>query len=127
MSAVTAAHAPAPAVSSRSRVVGALVRAEARQQELAIHAALGAGTARIARALLAESMTLGLLGGGVGLALAYAGVRLLVANAPDGLPRVAELFEALPEGSHVVTAEFWRTASETRADARSLTWQFRVA
>jgi predicted permease len=68
-----------------------LVRAEARQQELAIHAALGAGTARIARALLAESMTLGLLGGVVGLALAYAGVRLLVANAPDGLPRVAEI------------------------------------
>ena len=68
-----------------------LVRAEARQQELAIHAALGAGTARIARALLAESMTLGLLGGAVGLALAYAGVRLLVANAPDGLPRVAEI------------------------------------
>ena len=68
-----------------------LVRAEARQQELAIHAALGAGTARIARSLLAESMTLGLLGGGVGLALAYAGVRLLVANAPDGLPRVAEI------------------------------------
>jgi hypothetical protein len=42
-------------------------------------------------------------------------------------PGAGKVFEALPEGSHVVTAEFWRTASETRADARSLTWQFRVA
>jgi predicted permease len=56
-----------------------LVRAEARHQELAIHAALGAGSRRIAWELLSESLTLALLGGAVGLALAAAGVRLLVA------------------------------------------------
>ena len=68
-----------------------LVRAEGRQQELAIHAALGAGSRRIAWELLSESLTLALLGGAAGLALAAAGVRLLVANAPDGLPRVHEI------------------------------------
>jgi predicted permease len=68
-----------------------LVRAEARQQELAIHAALGAGSRRIAWELLSESMTLALAGGVVGLGLAYAGIRTLVANAPDGLPRAAEI------------------------------------
>lgn len=68
-----------------------LVRAEGRQQELAIHAALGAGSRRIAWELLSESVILGLLGGAVGLALAAAGIRLLLANAPDGLPRVQEI------------------------------------
>src|SRR4029077_17618642 len=63
-----------------------LVRAEGRQQELAIHAALGAGWNRIAWELLSESVTLALLGGIAGLALAYAGVRGLVALAPGGLP-----------------------------------------
>ncbi len=68
-----------------------LVRAEARQQELAIHAALGAGSRRIAWELLSESLTLALAGGIVGLGLAYAGIRMLVANAPDGLPRTGEI------------------------------------
>jgi predicted permease len=68
-----------------------LVRAEARQQELAIHTALGAGWRRVAWQLLSESLTLAAIGGVVGLTLAYAGVRALVANAPAGLPRVAEI------------------------------------
>ena len=68
-----------------------LVRAEGRQQELAIHAALGAGWRRIAWALVSESLTLAAIGGVLGLGLAYAAVRALVANAPDGLPRVAEI------------------------------------
>jgi putative ABC transport system permease protein len=68
-----------------------LVRAEGRQQELAIRAALGAGSRRIVRALLVESATLGLLGGALGLALAYGGLRLLVAVGPDSLPRLKEI------------------------------------
>jgi putative ABC transport system permease protein len=68
-----------------------LVRAESRQQELAIHAALGAGPRRIAWDLLSESLVLALVGGAVGLALAYAGIRVLVSNAPGGLPRVGEI------------------------------------
>ena len=68
-----------------------LVRAEGRQQELAIHAALGAGWRRIAWELLSESLTLGAAGGALGLLLAYIGVRGLVAAAPEGLPRVSEI------------------------------------
>jgi predicted permease len=68
-----------------------LVRAEGRQQELAIRAALGAGRGRIARALLVESMTLGLIGGAVGLGLAYAALRILVAKGPDTLPRLRDI------------------------------------
>ena len=49
-----------------------LVRAEGRQQELAVRAALGASRGRIAYELLAESVVLGLVGGVAGLGLAYA-------------------------------------------------------
>jgi predicted permease len=68
-----------------------LVRAEGRQQELAIRAALGAGWGRIARELLVESVTLGVLGGLLGLALAYGGLRILVAMGPANLPRLTEI------------------------------------
>jgi predicted permease len=68
-----------------------LVRAEARQQELAVRAALGAGRGRIVRSLLLESLLLGVLGGTLGLGLAYAGVRLLVAIGPGNLPRLNEI------------------------------------
>src|SRR5262245_42673092 len=68
-----------------------LVRAESRQQELAIRAALGAGRGRIAREMLVESLTLGLLGGALGLGLAYAALRILVVRGPDTLPRLNEI------------------------------------
>jgi len=68
-----------------------LVRIEVRQQELAVRAALGAGSARIVRGLLVESVMLGLMGGAVGIGLAYAGVRLLVAMGPSSLPRLGEI------------------------------------
>jgi predicted permease len=68
-----------------------LVRAESRQQELAIRAALGAGRGRIARELLTESLSLGLIGGVIALGAAYAGLRLLVAVGPADLPRLNEV------------------------------------
>jgi predicted permease len=68
-----------------------LVRAEARQQELAIRAALGAGWGRIAREMLVESMTLGVLGGALGLGLAWAALRILVAKGPATLPRLHDI------------------------------------
>ena len=68
-----------------------LVRADARQQELAVRSALGAGRWRIARELLLESVTLGLLGGAVGVAVAYGGLHLLTAVGPIDLPRLSEI------------------------------------
>jgi predicted permease len=68
-----------------------LVRVEARQQELALRTALGAGRARIIRGLLVESVMLGVMGGFVGTGLAYAGVRFLVALGPANLPRLNEI------------------------------------
>ena len=68
-----------------------LVRFEARQQELAVRTALGAGRTRIIRGLLVESVMLGIMGGFVGVGLAYAGVRLLVAIGPTNLPRLNEV------------------------------------
>ncbi len=68
-----------------------LVRAEGRQQELAIRAALGADWRDIARELLTESVTLALLGGALGLGLAYAALRVLIAMAPANLPRLNEI------------------------------------
>jgi predicted permease len=68
-----------------------LVRAEGRRQELAVRAALGAGWGRIAHQLLVESVTLGMLGGAFGLALAHGGLRLLAAMAPANLPRLADV------------------------------------
>jgi putative ABC transport system permease protein len=68
-----------------------LVRAEGRQQDLAIRAALGAGWGRLAREMLLESATLGVVGGALGLALAYGALRILVASGPAMLPRLAEI------------------------------------
>jgi predicted permease len=68
-----------------------LVRADARQQELAIRAALGAGRRRIAAELLVESVLLGVLGGLLGVGVAYAGLQLLASIGPANLPRLNEI------------------------------------
>ncbi len=68
-----------------------LVRAESRQQELAIRAALGAGWTRLARELLYEGVTLGVFGGLLGVGLADAALRLLTALGPANLPRLDEI------------------------------------
>jgi predicted permease len=68
-----------------------LVRAEGRQREMAIHTALGASRTEVARVFFTESIALGLAGGILGLGLAYAGVRVLVAMGPGRLPRLDEI------------------------------------
>jgi predicted permease len=68
-----------------------LVRAEGRQQELSIRAALGAGRGRIARELLFESVLLGLIGGVLGIGAAFGGLKLLAAIGPVNLPRMSEI------------------------------------
>lgn len=68
-----------------------LVRAEGREQELSIRAALGANRRRIAAELFLESFVLAMLGTALGIALAYGTLRLLVALAPAGLPRLGEI------------------------------------
>ncbi|HYM23037.1 MAG TPA: ABC transporter permease, partial [Vicinamibacterales bacterium] len=68
-----------------------LVRADGRQQELAIRAALGAGRGRLAAEMLIESVTLGAIGGGLGLAMAFAALRALRWLAPATLPRSGDI------------------------------------
>jgi len=67
-----------------------LVHATIRKREFAIRSALGAGCARIVRQLLTESVMLSLLGGILGLALGFVGVRALLAVSPAGLPRIGD-------------------------------------
>jgi predicted permease len=68
-----------------------LVRAEGRHHELSIRTALGASPWHVARGFLLESALLGLLGSLLGLVLAWGALRLLVALAPAGLPRLHDI------------------------------------
>jgi predicted permease len=65
-----------------------LARGAARTRELALRGALGAGRGRLARQLFTESLVLGLVAAGAGAALAHGLLRLLVAVAPPGVPRL---------------------------------------
>jgi putative ABC transport system permease protein len=73
-----------------------LARAAAREREIALRGALGAGRARIAGQLVTESVVLAVIAGGVGLAIASGGTRALLALAPDGIPRLAEVRMSVP-------------------------------
>jgi predicted permease len=68
-----------------------LARNSVREQELALRAALGAGTGRLVAQLLAETLLLSLIGGGVGLLLAQMGVASLTKMHPDNLPQLASI------------------------------------
>ena len=68
-----------------------LVRAESRQQELAVRAALGASRGRIARELLSETVLLGLAAGALGLLFTEVAIGVLRAMAPAELPRIDEI------------------------------------
>ncbi|MHB1223593.1 MAG: ABC transporter permease [Gemmatimonadaceae bacterium] len=68
-----------------------LMRGVRREQEMVVRAALGAGSARLRRLLLAENMVLAFAGATVGLVLAVGGVRLLAALAERYSPRASEI------------------------------------
>jgi predicted permease len=68
-----------------------LARASVRERELAIRVAIGAGRGRLVRQLLTESVALSLVGGVAGLAVAFGGMRLLLALAGDQLPRAGDV------------------------------------
>lgn len=68
-----------------------LARSVARQKEIAVRTALGAGRGRLLGQMLAESLLLSAAGGLLGLAFVWIGVRLLVLTAPPELPRLNEV------------------------------------
>src|SRR5208337_4698085 len=65
-----------------------LARSRTRQKEIALRAALGASPNRIVRQLLVENIVLGLVGGSVGVLLAYWAVSWIVAHGPAEMPRL---------------------------------------
>jgi putative ABC transport system permease protein len=68
-----------------------LGRSTSRRKEIALRRALGAGEKRVLRLLLIENLLLALIGGALGVALAYAGVRALVSMRPPGVPRLDDI------------------------------------
>jgi len=68
-----------------------LARATARSREMAVCSALGAGSWRLVRQVMTESLAISLAGGIAGVGLAYVAVRALVAAAPIDVPRLEEV------------------------------------
>jgi predicted permease len=73
-----------------------LARASARQREIAVRLAMGAPRVRVVRQLLTESLIIALVGGTLGLALAFGGVRALVTLLPANFPRAHDIHVSGP-------------------------------
>lgn len=73
-----------------------LARAVARERELSVRAALGASRDRLVWSALADSLVLAIIGGALGVLLAFLGVRLFVAAAPANLPRLGAIAISWP-------------------------------
>jgi putative ABC transport system permease protein len=83
-----------------------LTRSLTRQKEVAIRAALGANRWRVVRQLLTESILLALVGGGVGLLIAYWGVDALVATLPDSQLNALPFLKSLRIDSGILAFSF---------------------
>ena len=82
-----------------------LMRGVRREREMLVRSALGAGTWRLRQLLLAENLTLALIGGFIGVLVAYAGLEMLVAFARQISPRADEVrVDALVLGMTLLTA-----------------------
>ena len=68
-----------------------LARATTREREIGVRMALGASRAQLVMLVLSESVVLALMGGALGVALAFVGVEALVAMAPSDIPRIGEI------------------------------------
>jgi predicted permease len=73
-----------------------MVRASARQREIAVRLAMGAPRSRVVRQLLTESLLISFTGGALGLALAFGGVRALVSLLPADFPRAHDIHVSAP-------------------------------
>jgi len=73
-----------------------LARAESRHREFAVRLALGAGLKRMVRQFVAEGLVLVVLAAALGVALAFAGLKVLLLFAPDSVPRTEEISVGLP-------------------------------
>jgi len=73
-----------------------LARASSRQREIAVRLAMGAPRTRVVRQLMTESLLISFLGGGLGLATAFSGVKALVALLPSDFPRSQDIHVSAP-------------------------------